>query len=141
MKYTLIVINLTILLSTVEASDCVRSTPISTMKSNSPYKVTELNKKTWIYKEQVEIDPNTKIIIENKGCESYWIEYRIFLSNLDNNVNAYERLIEVIKAISRFNNSSINLVKVISILKKTAEIKIYKGENKISENELGSLLL
>ncbi|WP_167883389.1 hypothetical protein [Leptospira yasudae] len=137
MKYALIVINLTVFLFAVEGSECVRSTPTSTIKSNSPFKVTRLNGKVEIYKEQIEIDPNTKVIIENKGCESYWIEYRILFSNLDTNGNAYKRLIEVIKVISRFNKSSINLVKIANILNETAENEIYKDENIISENEFG----
>ncbi|WP_061218206.1 hypothetical protein [Leptospira weilii] len=137
MKFVLIIMNLTALLFAVEASDCVRSKPISTMKFNSPFKITKLSGRMWIHKEQIELDPNTKVIIENKGCESYWIEYQILISNLDKDVGAYERLIEVIKTISKFNKSSINLVKVASILKETDENKIYKEENMISKNEFG----
>ncbi|MBM9578642.1 hypothetical protein JWG45_15965 [Leptospira sp. 201903070] len=138
MKNTLLLINLSFhIFTAVDASECVRSKPISTIKSNSPFKVIKLSKEEWIYKEQIEIDSNTKVIIENKGCESYWIEYQILLSNLEAQVSAYNRLIEVIKIISKLNKSSINLIKVSTILRDTNETKIYKDENRISENEFG----
>ncbi|WP_249262209.1 hypothetical protein [Leptospira alexanderi] len=121
-------------------TDCVRSEPTSTIASNSPLKIKRLvsNIESWVYKEEIEVDPNTKLLIENKGCESYWIEYKItILKSKKDKKKTYRKLISILELVSRFNESGINLKKIISILKSTPESRIYNKEIYISDNEFG----
>ncbi|PTM37899.1 hypothetical protein CLV95_1435 [Leptospira borgpetersenii serovar Javanica] len=139
MKVLIILIVLLLFLSInpLSAEGCVRSIPEATLRSDFPVKITSKYLKDQdTYQETFSFNKNQFVVIENKGCESYLIEYFFeFPSNIK--INYYTEIINSLLFIQKFNESSVDLSKIAKMLKKSNERDIINKNIPISNNEFG----
>ncbi|XDD53002.1 hypothetical protein AB3N62_10960 [Leptospira sp. WS4.C2] len=116
---------------------CQRDIPEATLRSDFPLKITsKYSKSKNTFLETFTFNSQQMIVIENKGCESYWIEY-FFKFPINGKINSYSEIIKSLSLINKYNESGINISMIIKILKNSEEKNIINKDIKISDNEFG----
>jgi hypothetical protein len=124
-------------IDSIFSEECQRDIPEATLRSDFPLKITsKYSKNKNSFLESFTFNSQQMIIIENKGCESYWIEY-FFKFPINAKINAYTEIIKSLSLINKYNESSINISMILKKLKKSEEKNIINKDIKISNNEFG----
>ncbi|MCG6162069.1 hypothetical protein [Leptospira bandrabouensis] len=138
MKYIIfLILSILSYLNILLAEECQRGEPVATLSSNFPIKIrTTFSNQKQIFTESFTFNNQQFIIIENKGCENYWIEYT-FKFPINNKIDYYLEIQKSLSIIEKHNESSINIAKILSILKKSNEKNIINKDISLSKNEFG----